>query len=357
MAGDREELEALRRLAELEAKAGIKTSPKTKREEQDAMLKEVMGDKGWGKGFGPAVYELGGKVTDVTGSPAAGAITNFVANAIPAFATSGRLDGATPLLAAPAQRVMQSAVKPSLAHRKSGDAADALKTMLSENIYPTPGGMDKAANIATKLDNQVQAAIANSPATVKTADIASRLNDPYRSFRTQMAPQDDLEAIRRVADNFWTNPQIAGKTEIPVQLAHDLKRGTYAALGKKSYGEVKGAAEEAQKALARGAREEVGAAVPNALDPLKRQASLMNVRDVAQARSLGDANNNLLGLAALRADHIPSAALTMADRIAAIKAFLAMQMYGGSKAHVLGPLGVTGGVLSPQDPRGVLYQQ
>jgi hypothetical protein len=176
-------------------------------------------------------------------------------------------------------------------------------------------------------------------------------------FGMQMNPQADVAAVEDVWTKFLTNPHIAGKTEIPVKLAHDLKKGTYQTIGGKAYGEMGSASTEAQKALARGSREEVAAAVPSIVETLKREASLMNVRDVAMQRAMLQGNNNPFGLAALRADHLPSAALTMADRISAIKAFLAMQLYGGTKPHVLGPAAVTGGVLSPQDPRGILYQQ
>lgn len=57
------------------------------RAEQNRMLKEVMGSKAWGTGVGPAIDELGGKITDLTGSPAAGYVSNILLNAIPSFLT------------------------------------------------------------------------------------------------------------------------------------------------------------------------------------------------------------------------------------------------------------------------------
>ena len=54
--------------------------------EQAAQFQAVM-TQGWGTGVPKAIYDIGGRVTDVTGSPAAGAATGFLLNAIPAFLT------------------------------------------------------------------------------------------------------------------------------------------------------------------------------------------------------------------------------------------------------------------------------
>jgi hypothetical protein len=253
--------------------------------------------------------------------------------------------------------MMQNAVKPTMASRKSGDAGRAMGTMLKENIYPTAGGMDKVSKITSTLDDQVEAAIAGSNAKIPVSNVTARLEDPMQKFGRQVNPQADVAAIEDVWTKFLTNPAISGKSEIPVQLAHELKKGTYQSLGGKSYGEVGSAAIEGQKALARGLREESMAAVPGIVEPLKRQASLMNVRDVAADRAILEANKNPLGLAALRMDHPLSATMTMADRIAALKAFIAMQMYGGSKPGVLAPLGTSAGALMEQPEPGILYRR
>jgi hypothetical protein len=334
--------------------SGFGDQPKTesRREAYERTVKKG----GWGTGFGPAVEELGGQVTDVTGSPIAGGVTNFLANAVPAALTSGRM-AISSALEGPARWLMQNSVKPSVSLHTPNEIKSAMGTMLKENIYPTPGGMEKAGALVGNLNKQVDAAVANSPATVKVSDITARLDEPMQKAGLQWNPQSDVAAVEDVWNRALTNPLIQGKSEIPVKLAHDLKKGTYRAVGDKAYGELGSASIEAQKALARGSREEVAAAVPSIVETLKREASLMNVRDVAMLKSMQQGNNNPLGLAALRMDHLPSAAMTMADRIAAFKAFLAMQAYGLGKPHVLGPLGVTGGVLAPQDPRGALYSQ
>lgn len=366
---EREELDALRRMAELEAKAGG-SAPKpslTGRKPMNAQQQAAWDDamkRPFGSGFGPAMYELGGKITDLTGSPAAGAVANFIGNAIPAALTSGRVEGAqigslvdNPVTGWIPRKLMQSAVKPSTAKYSAEEIKQGMNTLLREQVVPTPGSVDDGAALVNKLHQGVEKAIDGSKANVGVSAVTSRLDDPMKKFGMQVNPQSDVAAVEDVWNKFLVNPHIQGKTEIPVQLAHKMKQGTYQALGGKAYGEVGSAATEAQKALARGLREEVGAAVPSVLEPLKREASLLNALEMASARAAQQGNFNPFGLGALRMDHLPSAALTMADRIAALKAYAGLIPYQMGRIENIAPLGVSGGLLQPQDIRGILYQQ
>jgi hypothetical protein len=362
MADAREELAELRRLEELEAKAGSTPKPADARMSPKERM-EWLSKNGWGTGFGPAVHELGGKVTDLTGSPAAGAATNFVANAIPAALTSGRVEGGAinslvdnPVTGWIPRKLMQAATKPSTTKYSPAEIKQGMNTMLREQIVPTPGGVDRGGALVNELHQGVEKSIGASNANVGVSAVTSRLDEPMKKFGMQVNPQADLAAVEDVWTKFLTNQHIQGKTEIPVQLAHQMKKGTYQALGGKSYGEVGSAATEAQKALARGLREEVGAAVPSVLEPLKREASILNALEMASARASQQGNLNPFGLGALRLDHLPSAALTMADRIAAIKAYAGLIPYQMGRVENLAPLGVAGGLLQP-NIRGALYQQ
>ena len=271
-----------------------------------------------------------------------GAVTYGLAQAIPMLATAtragpGMAAAEVPsLMSKPARWMLQSAVKPS-SMLPAQDVKAGLNTMLAENIYPTSAGMNKATGITKNLDEQVGSILAQSPATVSVPAVTSRLDELLSKVGKQVNPQTDTAAVEKTWTDFLTNPHVIGQPTIPVQLAHELKQGTYASLGGKSYGEVGSASTEAQKQLARGLREEVAAAVPEVSPLLARQAALMNVKDVAGTRALIEANKNPLGLAALRMDNPLSAATFMADRWAALKAFLAMQMYSAGKPQVFGP--------------------
>lgn len=338
----REELEALRRLAELEAKAGGKKPETT----QD--IYEQSKVNGWGSGVPAFMHELGGRATDIASdmgmspetSAKIGVGANFLGQTVPAMITSGRIQGpSAPSLpdwaTYPQRRLMQAAVKPSTSIPPD-QAKQALNTMLRENVYPTASGMEKASKITGQLDNQVDQLIAGAKANVPVAKIGD-LRELNTKVMKQVNPQDDLAAVKDAWDKFRTSPLIKGKTEIPVQLAHELKKGTYRSLAGK-YNEVGSASTEAQKTLARNAREAVAAAVPKVQEPLARQAALMNVREVAGPRAAISGNQNLFGLGGLRMDDPKSAATFMLDRWGAFKAFLAMQVNAGTKPEVLAPL-------------------
>lgn len=127
---------------------------------------------------------------------------------------------------------------------------------------------------------------------------------------------------------------------IPVDVAHAMKQGTYRALGDKAYNEIGSVSIEAQKNLARSLRDEVGRAVPSVSEPLKREASIMNVKDVALNAVTRDANKDILGLAGLASNPYMGAA-TLADRWGALKAFGAQGLYTAGKPSVALPIGIT----------------
>jgi hypothetical protein len=304
---DRDELLALRRMAELEAKAAP-----AKRE------RKIPGDAGaalsaadaWGainKLIEHLGYEGGGKVTDVAStvmSPEAasglGYATNVGVQAIPALLGGQGLQKAvTPLMQSASKRMMQSAMKPPIKDILNGDAAKAVQTMLDEGASVTPGGVLKLRKQIETLGDEVKNAVASSTATIKKGDVGLRLQSTLDDFKNQVNPQADMEALRKAWLNFRNHPDLIGKQDIPVQTAHRLKQGTYRALGDKPYGELQGAQIESQKQLARALREEVAQAVPGVAEPLRRQSGLINAADLAERRVMAQSNNNLLGLAPL----------------------------------------------------------
>jgi hypothetical protein len=339
----------------------------TKAEETQAAY-EAAKAKGFGTGVPAFANEMGGKATDLAvgagvppeGAAGIGLAANVLTQAVPALASSFSLQGKVPAsLMTKAtglpRWLMQTAVKPSTDDLLSGAAKPAMIDMLDEGITPTMSGMTKAAKITQKLDDQVSQAIAQSNATVPVARMGD-MRELNAKMMRQVNPQEDMAAVKDVWDKFKSSPLVKGKAEIPVQLAHELKKGTYASLGGKSYGEVGSASVEAQKNIARNAREAVMQAVPEVEEPLARQAALMNIRDVAGTRALLEANKNPAGLAALRVDHPLSSVSFLADRWAWLKAMLALGLHRGTYPQALTPMAVTGALASQDDEetKGVL---
>jgi hypothetical protein len=291
-------------------------------------------------------YREGGNVTEAAAksgmvSPETAAKLGFAANvgvqAIPVIAGSALAKLGEPALQSAGRQLMQSALKPSRAELASGKGAKAVDTMLEEGINVTPGGVRTLNAEIDKLNDAMHAALARSNATVDKAQAAKALDDLVQRVKMQVNPQSDMATVQKALDEFLNHPLVAQMSDIPVQLAQQLKQGTYRSLGSKSFGELKGAEIEAQKGLARGLKEEIAQAVPE-VGPLNAAESrLLNARDIAENRVLMDANKNPMGLGWLAAH--PSTWLGFAaDRSPLIKSLLARGLHSGS-----GPVLTAGG--------------
>lgn len=120
---------------------------------------------------------------------------------------------------------------------------------------------------------------------------------------------------------------------LPIQLAQQLKQGTYKVVDKK-YGQLGNAETEAQKALARGLKEGIAEAAPEVSKLNARESDLINTLKVTERRALMDANKNPMGLSLL-ANNPASWAAFMADKSALFKSLVARTLNQMSKPNKL----------------------
>lgn len=233
-----------------------------------------------------------------------------------------------------AHKLMQSALKPTIEQLRTGKAATAIQTLLDEGINATRGGVDTLRGRIGGINDQVSDLIKTSTGTVSKQKVIDALNGTRQDFAKQVSPTADMNAINGVADDFSAHPLISGDS-IPVQLAQQLKQGTYAILNKK-YGQVGSAETEAQKALARGLKEGVADAAPEISALNAQESKLITTLGVTERRALMDANKNPMGLAILAHDPATWAAF-MADKSALFKS-LAARM-ANSTAKTINPHG------------------
>lgn len=220
-----------------------------------------------------------------------------------------------------AESFMQSALKPTASAMKKGDASVAIDTMLKDNVPLSKKGVEQLRGRIDDLNTQISEAIQNSTGTVKIQDIEPYIKEKLESFRKQVNPDADLASIQKSWEEFKNHPLIAGNGEIPVQLAQELKKGTYKQLAK-SYGQMSNAAAEAQKAIARGLKEGVAANAPEVVEFNKEESRLIRTLPIVERRVLMDANKNPMGLSLLA--HNPASwAAFMADKSAAFKSMIA----------------------------------
>jgi Fe-S cluster assembly scaffold protein SufB len=112
-----------------------------------------------------------------------------------------------------------------------------------------------------------------------------------------------------------------------VQLAQEMKQGTYKRLREK-YGELGSADTEAQKALARGLKEEIAATVPEVGPMNARESSLLNAKEILDKRVLTAGNKNPLGIGGL-SPRLGNLAAMMTDRSELVKSLIARGLNPG----------------------------
>ena len=234
-----------------------------------------------------------------------------------------------------AETLMQSALKPTEKQLRSGQAKTAVDTLLELGISPTNSGVQKLKGHISDINEKIANALTASNATVNKEKVMQRLADVEEKFGNQVAPTSDIKAIQNIGEEFMgsNKPMIEmPQQNIPVQLAQKLKQGTYKVLSGK-YGEAGSASTEAQKALARGLKEEIAKEVP-AISGLNAQESkIIDTLKVAERRALMEMNKNPAGLALLAND--PKAAIAfMADKSAAFKALAARMINQVGKANL-----------------------
>lgn len=227
------------------------------------------------------------------------------------------------------QRLMQSAIKPTIAQLRDGSAKTAIDTLLKYGINPTTGGVNKLRELIGGLNDEIASKIGVSTAKIDKQKVLGALGDVRQKFTKQVSPTGDLNAIQSIADDFTAHPSLPTDA-IPVSLAQELKQGTYKVLNKK-YGQVGTAETEAQKGLARGLKEEIASAVPEVQGLNAEESRLIDTLKVSERRALMELNKNPGGLSLL-AKNPASWAAMMADKSSLFKSLAARVVNASSES-------------------------
>lgn len=154
------------------------------------------------------------------------------------------------------KRMYQSSLKPPPGSYSQPEVQSMVKTGLENEIPVSATGRAKLANLISDLNDKVKDQIkagSTAGATVDKFDVASRLGKTAKTFSNQVTPLSDLAKISDTGNEFLANQP----NRISALAAQDLKTGTYRQLSSRAYGELSSATIEAQKALARGIKEEL----------------------------------------------------------------------------------------------------
>jgi len=153
-------------------------------------------------------------------------------------------------------RLWNSAVKPSSTKFKGREAQAALFNTAFENDIPlNVGGADKLQRlmdgVGTQVDDIIRPAAARGE-TIDAFNVANRVDDLRPYYENQALPGKYTQALDDVQYGFLnSHPQ-----NIPVDKALQMKRNIYHE-NRKKYGETRTVGDEAEKAVARGIKEEL----------------------------------------------------------------------------------------------------
>jgi hypothetical protein len=260
------------------------------------------------------------RTADIAGKTARGLATaSAVTDPIRAV---GQIPGTISRAVGGPQRLYQSALKPPPGSNSTAEVRAMVETGLRENIPVSEKGMTKLWSLVDDLNTKVQDAVdaaGRRGVTVDPEAVAQRVEQLRPTLEAQVNPEKSMRLLDKskaeflrqheirapytqIAPNYYGQgyvPAGTGSTSIPVPIpaaeAQAIKQGTYRQL-KKDYGKMKNATIEAQKALARGIREELGAAIPEIEALNAREGKLLGLSEELERAVRRGANHQMFGI-------------------------------------------------------------
>ena len=217
---------------------------------------------------------------------------------------AARLAGRVALLGKTPEGAYESALKPSTTMTQDERQA-AVKTGLENEIPVSKGGVEKINSLIESLNQKIADTLAADPnRPIDPNAVATRADAARTKFANQVNAQGDLNAIEASRQQFLkeqgapTNMQgeITGLApNMGAAQAQAMKQGTYRVLAGK-YGEQGSAAVEAQKALARGLKEEIATQFPEISTLNASESKLLDLQPVLERAVNRISNHQLIGI-------------------------------------------------------------
>lgn len=235
-----------------------------------------------------------------------------LARTVPAAIPGAPPPQVLPDTSAVAERMYQQALNPRVT-TPAGEVRAMVQTGLENKIPVSEAGQAKLGNLLSDLNQKIQAHVAPAAARGVKVDphaVAGRLVDVEDRIRNQVNPEHDIADVNKSGQEFLRSrgqapgqpagaPQPTGVLDaqgkpvmgpgkpavpatkaqaIPADEAQAIKVGTYRKLAGK-FGEAATDAQvEAQKALARGIKEELNAQIPELKDLNAKEGSLFDLQ-------------------------------------------------------------------------------
>ena len=202
------------------------------------------------------------------------------------------------LLGRSPQAAYESALKPSTT-LSAADRANIVQTGLDNGIPVSKAGVEKIGDLVNDLNQKISDTIASDPnRPINPSKAVQNLNTTRAKFSNQVNPQADMNAINASGDEFLNQfrSQPGGAVRnMTADEAQQMKQGTYRVLAGK-YGEQGSASVEAQKALARGLKEEIATQFPEINNLNAAESRLLNLQPVLERAVNRISNHQMVGI-------------------------------------------------------------
>lgn len=223
----------------------------------------------------------------------------MAAAARPVLQGSVNAAGKAALLGKTPEAAYESALKPSTTKFSAAQRSDMVQTGLQQGIPVSKSGLETIGARIDALNDAIKQEIGKDPnRPISPTSSFQALRDTRARFQNQVTPAADMQAINSVgnefADRFGPNGEFPQGT-MPAANAQAMKSGTYTVL-KGKYGEQGSATVEAQKALARGLKDEIAQQFPEISGLNAQESKLLALEPVLEQAVNRISNHQLIGI-------------------------------------------------------------
>jgi hypothetical protein len=268
--------------------------------------------------LGPMIENTAQKLT--TPGQRAEGVTDVALTPILAELAPGIARGVAPLIErggmGTARALMRPSLKPGVSDAGTlADVRQVTDTALQHNIPVTEAGAQKLQDLIAEYGKKIQGVVDKKTAQGATVDpnaVAARAD---QVDTTQVLPEKDAATVNKAKEAFLArkgakpaqptglldakgNPIMAQPTPaqpVPFDVAQAEKQGTYVH-NKAQYGEKAHAQVEAEKALARGYKEEMETQAPELKLLNEQEGKFLNLQGVLERAVRNAGNSDIVGL-------------------------------------------------------------
>lgn len=210
-----------------------------------------------------------------------------------------RTIGRAALLGRTPEEAYESALKPSTTIPQT-QRSSIVQSGLQNEIPVSKAGVEKINELIDDLNQKIESQIsaAGPNRTINPASAVQNLKDVRAKFSNQVNPTADVQAIdnsgQEFLNQFRSQPGGAVRN-MSASEAQSMKQGTYRVLAGK-YGEQGSASVEAQKALARGLKEEIANQFPEINQLNAQESKLLDLQPVLERAVNRISNHQVIGI-------------------------------------------------------------